>query len=200
MEVVPTFDVFRSVLAIDEPDHHGIGHLDAPFLSTPEGAFRKGGDARRLPLFQGWELGRKQKVEGPYRLIGRAERNAPACAMGSDESIERVSRPGELHGSPDQWDERDLVDDEPGVFRERVGKLRILELDPSDLRQKLDFQQGDRGDSPMAVFLDPGEGCQTISSCNDPDHKVGVEQNLHGSNLTDRGISPSGEPSHSQLH
>lgn len=159
----------------------------------------------RLPasgsrLFQGGELHGKEGMEAPHSPVRRAEWNSPDRAMGGNQPVEGVTRPSQLHGSPDQGYERDLVDDEPGIFSQRVRELLTPEIDPPNLGQKLNFQEGDRRDSPRTVFFDPRKSLQPIGSRDDPDYEVSIQKDLHGLASALRGFRPSGDPSHSQPH
>jgi hypothetical protein len=77
----------------------------------------------------------------PHDTIRGAERQAADGAVRGDQPIEGIARPGQLDGATDQWNQRDLVDDEPRIFGKGVGELRILDFDPTDLRQVLNLQK-----------------------------------------------------------
>src|SRR5579864_3236622 len=112
------------------------------------------------------------------RAIDRAERQAARRAMSGEEAVEGVPRPGEIERAADQRRERHLIDEESPVAGDRLRERVPRALDPADLGQKLDLQQGDRRDPPGSAVVNPGEIGKPLGSKCDPEQEVGVQQQL----------------------
>jgi hypothetical protein len=68
-------------------------------------------------------------------------------------------------------------------------ELGVADREPPDLREKLDLQEGDRGDSPRAMALDPRKFGESLRSEDEPDEEVSVEEEGHRAGAR-RGVRP----------
>lgn len=79
----------------------------------------------------------------PHPPVERDEGRTPGRAVGGQEAIEGVVRPGQRERVGDEGHERDLVDDEPRVAPQGLDEIGVTELEPAHLRQEFKLQQGD---------------------------------------------------------
>ncbi len=91
------------------------------------------------------------------KSIGCAKWEPTACTVGGDQSIKRVTCPGETKRVPGEREERDFIDDEPLISQDLVGKFRITNLNPTDFSKILDHKERNRRDPPRSIALKPRE-------------------------------------------
>jgi len=114
------------------------------------------------------------------------ERDTSGRAVSGEQTVEGVASPIEAQRMTNQGHQRRVVDGESRVVHQFVHELGIVDGQPPDLSKELDLEQGDRGDAPGAVTLDPRECGEPLRTEDDPDEEVGVEEQGH------RGVARRG--------
>jgi hypothetical protein len=89
-----------------------------------------------------------QRVMFPDVTVCRQQWNTTRGAMSGEQPIEGIPCPAKRKTLTNERKKRDLVDDETRVVHDGFRKLRVLHIQTPDLRQKLDFEEGDRRDTP----------------------------------------------------
>ena len=92
---------------------------------------------------------------GTHRSVQRAERHSTRLAVRGQQAIEWIAGPGHWQCFFDERYERNFVQGEAGIPRDRLRELGLPNLEPFDLRQELDLEQRDGRHTPRPISVEP---------------------------------------------
>ena len=136
---------------------------------------------------------------GADPAVQGAECDTAGRTMGDEQTVEGVTGPIEPQSIANDGHERDVVDRESRVLHHRRHELGIANGEPPDLGQELDLEEADWRHTPGSISIDPGELSEPLRSEDEPDQKVGIEEEGHRAGAR-RDTRPRPAPRHSQDH
>jgi hypothetical protein len=135
-----------------------------------------GVDRKRSLLF---ELSRNKPMMGADAAVVGTKRDTASRAVSYEKTVERVASPVESQSMANYGRQRDVVDREPCVIHHCIRELRVANGEASDLSEKLDLQEGNRGNAPGAIPIQPRKFTKSFRAEYEPDQKVGIEKKGH---------------------
>jgi hypothetical protein len=168
----------------------------APWRETiPDGVSRAGVDRRYLCV----DLRQNKPVMGADAAVGGTKRNPASRAMGDEKTIEWVASPVEGQSIANYGCQRDVVNRKSGVLHHCIRELRVMNGEPSNLSEELDFQKRNRRDAPGTIPIQPLEIGQPFRAEDEPDQKMGIKEKSHRFDRR-RKTRRCSEPRQSQDH
>lgn len=152
-------------------------------------------------------LAHAPKDEGVVSLdpaVEGAEGSAASQTVRSQQAIEGIPRPIQGKCLVDEAKEGDLVQHEPGVSVQGVQEPFVVQFQSSHLGEVPDLQEGNGRYAPGAVRIQPVELGDAGMPHHHPEHKMGVQEELHASSSgwtgAGSGTSSPSSPSQRQPH
>jgi hypothetical protein len=145
------------------------------------------------------ELSREKPIVGANAAVQGAKRYATGRAVGDKQSVEWITGPVQPQGMANKGCQRDIVDRESRIVHHSVRELRVTNREALDLGEKLDFEKGNRRHPPGTIPVQPRKFSKPLRSQDEPDQKVGVEEQGHRARRR-RETRPRSGPRHSHDH